>query len=100
MKYHIGKTSHASAPEEGCNPAEAIAATVLYCTQLQKEKHAGMVLSTITGIQAGTGDYGISAGEGMLRMTLRAEYEDEMTALMKKILSFAGEQAKAAGLKM
>ena len=95
----LGKTSHASAPEDGRNPAAAIAETVLYAERLLQERYNGMVLCTVTGIQAGTGDFGISAGEGSLRMTLRAEYEADMALLLDKILAFARACADKAGLK-
>lgn len=94
----IGEPSHAASPEDGCNPAGAIAKTVLFTEQLLKEPHNGMALCTITGIQAGTGDFGISAGDGTLRMTIRAENEDEMTSMTEKILTFAGERAREEGL--
>ncbi len=94
-----GKTSHASAPEDGRNPAAAIAETILYAESLLREQHSGMVLCTVTGIQAGTGDFGISAGEGNLRMTLRAEYEEDMALLLNKILTFANACADKAGLR-
>ncbi len=94
-----GKPSHASAPEDGCNPSEAIAATVLFALQLNEKPHCGMALCTVTGIRAGSGDYGISAGEGAVRMTLRAESEEEMQAMEQAVLAFAGERAGAAGVK-
>ena len=93
-----GKPSHASAPEDGSNPAEAIAKTILYCSRMCREPHNGMVLCTITGMQAGTGDFGISAGSGSICMTLRAEYEEEMTMLEQNILNYVREQAKEYGL--
>lgn len=136
-----GRQSHASAPENGRNPAEAVAAVVLYtgeiagAGQTQKEKQTkvqaetqtqtqtqnktpagsepqpssenmigiqtvSMKLCTITGVQIGTGDFGISPGEGTLRMTLRAEIEEEMMEMEQKILTFAQVQAEKYGLQI
>ena len=93
-----GKTSHASAPEDGINPAEAIARTALFAQSEAAKLHRGMVLCTIVGMTAGTGNFGISAGEGSLKLTLRAEYEEEMQELETAVLSFAEEQARQTGL--
>ena len=93
-----GRTSHASAPEKGNNPAGAIAAIVQYA--LGTAEGSPMRLCTITGIRLGDGDFGISPGEGEICMTLRAEIEDEMLAMEKSVLSHAAQAAETAGLKM
>ena len=123
-----GRTSHASAPEKGNNPAGAIAAIVQYASgeavftghgtaaisvsaaRLPRSnpktaaatdaQHTPMRLCTITGIRLGDGDFGISPGEGEICMTLRAEIEDEMLAMEKSVLSYAAQAAETAGLKM
>ena len=123
-----GRTSHASAPEKGNNPAGAIAAIVQYASgeavftghgtaaisvsaaRLPRSnpktaaatdaQHTPMRLCTITGIRLGDGDFGISPGEGEICMTLRAEIEDEMLAMEKSVLSHAAQAAETAGLKM
>ena len=90
----IGKTSHASAPEKGNNPAGAIAAIVQYALSTP------MRLCTITGIRLGDGDFGISPGEGEVCLTLRAEAEEEMLAMEKSIISCTAQVSSAAGLEM
>ena len=123
-----GRTSHASAPEKGNNPAGAIAAIVQYASgeavftghgtaaisvsaallprsnpktaAATDAQHTPMRLCTITGIRLGDGDFGISPGEGEICMTLRAEIEDEMLAMEKSVLSHAAQAAETAGLKM
>lgn len=94
-----GKTSHASAPEEGMNPSGAIARVILRAEELAKDQSDGMLLCTITGVNLGTGDFGISPGEGELSMTLRAEKEDRMKYLERQIISFAEEEAKRFRLR-
>ena len=95
-----GRQSHASAPESGVNPAEAISRLALYSQELLALPHDGMVLCTITGIRVGTGDFGISAGDGEIRMTLRAQRESEMKALEGQILQYAERLARQQGMTM
>ena len=89
-----GKASHASAPEEGMNPAGTIAQVILRAEELTKDHSDGMLLCTITGIRLGTGDFGISPGDGELSMTLRAEKENRMRDLEWQIIKYAEEEAK------
>ena len=95
-----GRQSHASAPESGVNPAEAIARVALFSQELLAAPHDGMVLCTITGIRVGTGDFGISAGDGEIRMTQRAEQEAEMRGMEGRILSSAERLARQQDLTM
>lgn len=123
-----GKTSHASAPEKGNNPAGAVASIVQYALRAadpaedrvhgisepssQTPEHdlmtrfksgtldSPMRLCTITGIRLGDGDFGISPGEGEVCLTLRAEVEEEMLAMEQLIISFASQVSAGAGLQM
>ena len=98
----VGKSSHASAPEKGNNPAGTIAKVVQYARNLidPTEKSRPMRLCTITGIRLGDGDFGISPGEGEICMTLRAEVEAEMEEMEKTVLAYASRTAKEAGQEM
>ena len=98
----VGKSSHASAPEKGNNPAGTIAKVVQYARNLvdPTEKDRPMRLCTITGIRLGDGDFGISPGEGEICMTLRAEVEAEMEEMEKTVLAYASRTAKEAGQEM
>ena len=89
-----GKASHASAPEEGMNPSGVIARVILRAEELARDQSDGMLLCTITGVSLGTGDFGISPGDGEICMTLRAEKEDRMKYLERQIISYAEEEAK------
>lgn len=95
-----GLSSHASAPEEGKNPAEVIARVVLHALELAEDQSDGMLLCTITGIKLGAGDFGISPGDGELCMTLRAEEESRMKALEEQIIEYAREEAHKCGIRM
>ena len=94
-----GKASHASAPEEGMNPSGVIARVILRAEELAQDQSDGMLLCTITGVSLGTGDFGISPGDGEISMTLRAEKEDRMKNLERQIVSYAEEEAKRFGLR-
>ena len=99
IRFH-GKQSHASAPEEGNNPAAAISRVTLYSQKLLNQPYSRMVLCTVTGISVGTGDFGISPGEGTICLTLRAEEEAELKGLEEALLRYAAEQAEAEGLSV
>ena len=92
-----GRACHASAPEDGVNPAAAAARTVLYMEERQRAAHEGLLLATVTGLTAGTGDFGISAGSAELRATLRADDEARMFELEREVTAFAAREAEAAG---
>ena len=94
-----GKTSHASAPEKGNNPAGVLAEIVLAAQKLNVCLPP-MRLCTITGIRLGDGDFGISPGEGEVCMTLRAEAESDMENMEETVLRFARDKAAEAGLEM
>ena len=112
-----GRTSHASYPEEGRNPAETVARVVLQAREFLQRKEflqekespqtkdsyedqpGGMALCTITGIRLGAGDFGISPGEADLCMTLRAEQESRMKQLEEQILKCAEEEGAKAGIQ-
>lgn len=98
----IGKTSHASTPEEGNNPAQALSRIALFSQEICKNGNLSgeLLLCTVTGIQLGNRDFGISPGKGEICLTLRAQREEEMNRLEKDILSFAAGQSDLFGLSM
>ena len=69
-----GVPTHASTPELGRNPAYAVAAVVSAIPELTRpEEHRGLVLCTVVGIDLGERAFGISAYQGELLLTLRAQ---------------------------
>lgn len=96
----LGKQSHAAYPENGINPANAIAEIIQSMNEIIQEKHKGIVLGTVIGIEVGSHSYGVSAGEGTLRLTLRAEYQEEYDALVTTIEDKAKALAIAQGLSV
>ena len=95
-----GRQSHAAYPENGANPAFAIAETIRSMHEIMSKRHRGIVLGTVIGIEAGSRAYGVSAGEGTLRLTLRAEYQEEYEAFVSKIEQTAKALAKDSGLSV
>lgn len=93
-----GRQSHAAYPENGINPSAVIAEIIRYMNEIIAEEHKGIVLGTVIGIEAGSSSYGVSAGEGVLRLTLRAEYQDEYDDFVSKIEKRAEETSDAVGL--
>ena len=93
-----GKTSHASEPELGKNPAAALAELLLYSRDIIAGLQDGMTLCTPVSIQCGTDDFGISAGDGHVSFTLRAEKEAVMFRMEKALLQRAAELAERDGL--
>lgn len=89
-----GKASHASYPEQGANPSYAIADLLSFIRTLQHFPHKGMVLCTVVQIAAGDKDFGISAGDGEISVTLRAEAEEEMLQMETAIREKAIELGK------
>ncbi len=95
-----GETSHASEPELGKNPSAALAELILYSQQIIGDLKDGMTLCTPVGMRCGTDDFGISAGDGHVSFTLRAEKEPVMFRLEKALLQRAAELAERDGLTL
>ena len=95
-----GKTSHAAEPEKGVNPAHALSSVALYAEDQMVCEQSHMLLCTITGIQVGNGDFGISPGKGEICMTLRSDEEPKMKKLEKAIIDYASLQCREFGLQM
>lgn len=103
-----GCAAHASQPETGQNPSAALARLALLM-QLRPAAEAGPVgqqagrlaMATVTHLRAGAaGRYGISAGEGELCVTLRADSDAGLTALRQWAAQAASSEAAASGLQM
>ena len=93
-----GQTSHAAEPEKGNSPVHAIASIALYAEGLAEYGQDSLLLCTITGMQCGTGDFGISPGDGMIQMTLRLDAELKMKELKNHILEYANALAREEGI--
>ena len=82
-----GKTSHASEPEKGINPAFAIAKIISEIENVTKKNKK--LLCTVVNIKLGEKNFGISPGDGEISLTLRAEREKDMRDFRNNVVNFA-----------
>ena len=87
IKLH-GKTAHAAEPEYGTNPALAIAEILTQTNLLSNNQPEREDFAVVTPIHIDMGKiyYGISAGYGELRFTIRAWTEEHLSTLINNIL--------------
>jgi len=85
----FGETAHAAEPENGRNPALAMAKAIQKLESLENNdpKQADFSLITPVHMQLGNIDYGTSAGYGEIHLTMRTWNED----LLGEIFSKASE---------
>lgn len=90
-----GASTHASIPELGRNPVFALTRTMNEVYDfLDKSDFKGLILCTVVQLEAGKHAFGTAASEGVLRMTIRAEYEEEMDLLQQKIEEIADKESQ------
>lgn len=99
--HFIGKQSHASYPEDGINPSSAVGEMISFVPDLMEDTEGGgMKLCTIVNIDVGTKDFGISAGEGEISVTLRAEEEKIMKSMEGLLRRYAERVASRSRLQV
>ena len=97
----LGKTSHAAEPQNGLNPALAIAEIINEFhkkNQTDSKKDKFTILTPIF-VEMGTQDYGISAGFGEVHYTFRRYANKEMKELENELENIAIEIATKFHLK-
>ena len=81
-----GTVSHASMPEKGISPAIPLAQLACQLPKLAApEKYSGLVMCTVVQIAVGEKAFGVSPGYGELSMTVRAERQEDLDALVAGI---------------
>ncbi|MFA6584176.1 MAG: M20/M25/M40 family metallo-hydrolase, partial [Elusimicrobiaceae bacterium] len=93
-----GRTSHASEPEKGNNPALALAEIVRAAQKLPRGVKGAKL--TVIGIKLGGRAFGTSPGDGELCLTVRAETDAELKKLIKKCAASARKTATRYKLKV
>lgn len=93
-----GSPAHAAYPEQGKNPALVISDIITYMDSIVREMNRGIVLGTVIGIDVGGNSYGMSADYGILRLTVRAEYQEEYDELVKKVKDRAERRSLENGM--
>lgn len=98
--YLKGKESHASEPEKGINPAQAIAQLITEFSKMNitDPTKKDFALLTPVHINLGQPAYGISAGNAELHYTLRTWNENEMDTLKDQILALTEKISKKESL--
>ena len=88
MTIHMeGAPAHASEPENGVNPAFAIAKIIDAIPEfISTEKSKGLILCTVVQVAIGERAFGMSASKGDLLLTIRALYEDGIGSSCRKTL--------------
>ena len=95
-----GKTAHAAAPESGRSPVAALAALALAAQAYTQTRDDDLLLCTVAGLTLGSGDFGISPGEGEICLTLRSNSEVRLKQLERDLLSRAEALAGESGVGM
>ena len=108
-----GTPAHASQPEDGKNPAAALAKLALAIEAMagaqrgeenagqgENSSFGGFVLATIVELSAGGRNFGIAASKGSVSVTLRADYERDLNRLEERIRETAEGLAKQYGLAL
>jgi len=98
----IGAPSHAAFPEQAKSPTDAIISTVQEVKRLNglKNHFSDFILATVVNIEVGEVNYGVTPGEGYLRLTLRSFKDSDLDKLCNMIGNFAKEQAAGQGLML
>ncbi len=86
-----GRTAHAGEPEKGINPAFAMADLVRHIGNMMTSRNRetdGDFTVAIVEQRLGNHNYGTSAGEGSIGLTMRSHSECRLEALKKDITDF------------
>lgn len=97
----IGRTSHASAPQDGVSPMAALSVLMPALTQLSQGEVDGadFARATLTHTRMGEPTFGVSPGEAELWVTLRTVTDDAMAGLVARAERLVAEEARRAGLQ-
>lgn len=98
--YFRGYTAHAAEPWNGRNPAAAMARYTLEALALNKEDKPAYL--TVTPVYSILGEkaYGISAGEGEVHLTIRADTNERMEEALAQAKKMAEDIAQAEELEV
>jgi amidohydrolase len=95
-----GRTSHAAEPENGRNPAVAVAELLTGALALQHNvpTEDGLRVVTVVHVDLGSKDYGISAGSAEVHLTVRCWTDEELERLQQDIEELSRKLARKHGL--
>ena len=97
-----GKTSHAAEPENGINPALAVAEILKQSVLLEKNIPDDKDMSVVTPvfIELGEKAYGISAGHASVHLTIRCWNDENLKSICNQIESLSSAIAVKQKLKI
>ena len=93
-----GRPAHAAYPGDGANPIELLSRLALETQDMIDAIRAGdsrLLMRTLIGLNAGGDNFGLSASEGRLNLTLRGHRQADVDALIGRIKARA--EAGCAG---
>jgi len=96
-----GRPAHAAYPGDGANPAELLSRLVLAIPGMIEWILRGddrLLMHTVISIRVGGENFGLSASEGRLCLTLRGHRQADIDALADAIAAFVRAGCKSAGM--
>ena len=97
-----GRPAHAAYPGDGANPIELLSRLALETPDMIRAILAGedrLLMRTLIGIRAGGENFGLSASEGQLNLTLRGHRKADIDALIDRIEARARAGCAGAGME-
>lgn len=97
----VGRPAHAAYPGDGANPIELLSRLALETPKMIEDILAGdgrLLMRTLIGLRAGGENFGLSASEGQLCLTLRGHRQADIDALIEAIERFTREGCAAQGM--
>lgn len=98
----VGYTAHAAEPWHGRNPATAMSLYMLEALKYNDEQKATHEFVTITPVYTQMGEiaYGTSAGEGSVHLTIRADSNEKLDAVLEEIKKYGVKVSEAEELQV
>ena len=96
-----GRPAHAAYPGDGANPSALLSRLVLAIPGMIDDILAGddrLLMHTVIGLRVGGENFGMSASEGRLCLTLRGHRQSDIDGLMDRIRAFATEGCAEEGM--
>ena len=95
----IGRPAHAAYPEQGLSPAPAVGRLLCALPELSApERYSAMTLCTVIGCRMGEKAFGAAAERAEVWLTLRAERQEDLQALLTAVTDAARALADETGL--
>lgn len=97
-----GTPSHAAYPEKANSPLQAIIGMVAEVNKIGNNTSlfGDFVLSTVVNLQLGEVNYGVTPGKGVIRLTLRANRDNDLETFKSAVKRAAEKTASANNLKI